>query len=159
MGDLFSLLSLLKALPLSYNRDLQEDKAPLFHAIQTVKESLSIMVLCIEGMKVYRQRMEKAVYESYMPAVEMAEYLVRKGMPFRTAHSIVGNMVKSCEKKKQPLWKMSLAQMKGFSPLFENDVFAYIEPRAILQNRKTRGAASFREIERAINAEKRYLRS
>jgi argininosuccinate lyase len=157
MGDLFSLLSLLKGLPLSYNRDLQEDKEPLFHGIQTVKESLSIMALCIEGIKVYRENMERAVYGSYMPAVEMAEYLALKGMPFRNAHTIVGNMVKHCENKKQSLWKMPLAQMKRFSSLFDNDIFKYIEPKAILQNRKTKGAASFREIERTINAEKRYL--
>jgi len=158
-GDLVSLLSLLKGLPLAYNRDLQEDKGLLFHAIQTVKESLGIMVLCIDGMTVHREHMEKAVNESYMPAVEMAEYLTLRGMPFRKAHILVGNMVRFCEERKQPLWNMSLKEMKKFSPLFEKDVFTYIEPRAILENRKTKGAASYGEVEKAINAEKKYLNS
>jgi argininosuccinate lyase len=83
LSDLFGMLAILKGLPFTYNRDLQEDKEPLFHAGSTVKDALSIMALCVGGLKVRKEKMEKAAEESFMPAVEMAEYLTMKGMPFR----------------------------------------------------------------------------
>lgn len=159
IGDLFSLFTLLKGLPMTYNRDMQEDKEPLFHALDTVKQSLCIMGLCIRDMVINRERMADAVYNSYMPAVEMTEYLVLKGIPFRDAHAIVGRMVKECEEKGIPLYKMNMEEMRRFSPIFSNEVYDYIEPVNILKNRKTRGAASFDEVERLIEREKDYLNS
>lgn len=159
IGDLFSLFILLKGLPMTYNRDMQEDKEPLFHALDTVKQSLCIMGLCIREMVINRERMADAVYNSYMPAVEMTEYLVLKGIPFRDAHAIVGRMVKECEEKGIPLYKMNLEEMRRFSPVFSKEVYDYIEPVNILKNRKTRGAASFDEVERLIEREKDYLNS
>ena len=97
VGDLFSMFSLLKGLPLTYNRDLQEDKGPLFHAVSTVKDALSIMELCIKGMILKKEEMQRASTISFMPAVEMAEYLTAKGMPFREAHEITGKIVRECE--------------------------------------------------------------
>ncbi|MBA4416861.1 MAG: argininosuccinate lyase [Syntrophus sp. (in: bacteria)] len=157
MGDLFSMLSLLKGLPMTYNRDLQEDKEPLFHALNTVKDALSIMALCVEGMQTNRKRMEAAAYGSFMPAVEMAEYLTLKGMPFREAHGIVGKLVRDCEEKEMPLLSMNIAEMRTYSAMFEDDIFEYIDPRKILSNRKTDGAASFAEVEKELDAEKIYL--
>ena len=156
ISDLFSIFTILKGLPMTYNRDLQEDKEPLFHAIETAQESLAVMTLCIAGMKADRKRMERAVRESYMPAVEMAEYLTLKGVPFREAHGIVGRLVRDCEEKGKPFKNLTITTLKKFSPLFEKDVFASIDPQAILKNRKTEGAASFKEVERQINAEKVY---
>jgi argininosuccinate lyase len=157
MGDLFSLLSLLKGLPMTYNRDLQEDKEPLFHAISTVKDALSIMALCVEGMTLNIQKMEEAAYKSFMPAVEMAEYLTLKGMPFREAHGVVGRLVRYGEETKTPLLSMKIEKLKEHSELFEYDVFDYIDPRKILGRRATFGGASFSEVEKELNAEKSYL--
>jgi len=159
IGDLFSLFTLLKGLPMTYNRDMQEDKEPLFHALDTVMESLVIMGLCIKEMDINTQKMQEAVFSSYMPAVEMTEYLVLKGIPFRDAHAIVGKMVRECENRGIPLYKMDIDDMRLFSSVFDEDVYGYIEPDNILRNRKTIGAASFDEVERLIEREKAYLNS
>jgi len=159
LGDLFSIFSLLKGLPLTYNRDLQEDKEPLFHAVGTVKDSLSIIELCIKGMVANNGRMEKAVYESFMPAVEMAEYLTLKGVPFRRAHVIVGKLVRDCEDKGKKLRDLKVKDLKVYSEVFEKDIIDHINPFTILSTRKTLGAASFEEVERQIASEKLYLNS
>jgi argininosuccinate lyase len=156
IGDLFSIFSILKGLPMTYNRDLQEDKEPLFHSVETAKDALAVMALCIAGMKIDRKRMERAVSESFMPAVEMAEYLTLKGVPFREAHGVVGRLVRDCEEQGKTFKDLTVDELKRFSPLFEKDVFACIDPQTILKNRKTEGAASFKEVERQINAEKIY---
>jgi argininosuccinate lyase len=157
MGDLFSIFSLLKGLPLTYNRDLQEDKEPLFHAVNTVKDALSIMELCVKGITLKKESMEKAVRTSFMPAVEMAEYLTTKGMPFREAHGVVGKIVGECEKKGRLLHELSIKDLKKHSPVFDTDVFAYMDLDNALNIRKTKGAASFKEVARQINEEKIYL--
>jgi argininosuccinate lyase len=159
IGDLFSLFTLLKGLPMTYNRDLQEDKEPMFHAVNTVKDALSIAELCIKRMKANKKRMEKAVYESFMPAVEIAEYLTVKGTPFREAHTIAGRMVRDCEDKGKFLKDMTLIDMKGYSKTFGSDIFDYIDPYTILNTRKTAGGASFKEVEKEIEREKIYCNS
>lgn len=157
VGDLFSVFTLLKGLPLTYDRDLQEDKEPLFHAIGTAKDALSIMVLCIEGLTVRKEKMERSVYESFMPAVEMAEYLTLKGIPFRRAHEMVGRLVRDCEERGKSLRDLSLGDLKTYSEAFEDDILEHIDPYNILTNRKTLGGASFDEVEKQINTEKHYL--
>jgi argininosuccinate lyase len=157
LGDVFGLFALLKGLPFTYNRDLQEDKEPTFHALETAQDALAIMTLCIEGLTVLKHNMERAAIESFMPAVELAEYLTIKGMPFREAHSIAGQAVRECEESGILLDKMPLARLKKLSPLFEKDVFEYIRPRNALRVRKSKGSASFDEAKKAIDAEKKYL--
>ena len=156
IGDLFSLFVMLKGLPMTYNRDLQEDKEPLFHAVNTVKDVLAIMELCIKGLSLNREKMESAVRESFMPAVEMTEYLTLRGMPFREAHTIVGKMVKYCEDKEITLSEMRLVEMREHAGIFGEDIYNYIDPHNIVKNRKTTGAASFEEVDRAIAREKIY---
>lgn len=157
IADLFSLFTLLKGLPMTYNRDLQEDKEPLFHAVSTVKDALAIMTLCIEGLKVNKERMEEAVLQSFMSAVEMAEYLTRKGIPFREAHMIIGKLVRDCEERGVLLRALTIDELKVYSHVFEEDIFEFIDPHKILQSRKTIGAASFAEVDKELYAEKAYL--
>ncbi len=157
VGDLFSIFTLLKGLPLTYDRDLQEDKEPLFHAIGTVKDAVSIMDLCIKGLTARKERMETAVYESFMPAVEMAEYLTVKGIPFRQAHAIVGGLVRDCEDRGRTFRDLTVNDLKTYSQAFEDDIINHINPYTILSNRKTLGGASFDEVEKQLNKEKRYL--
>jgi argininosuccinate lyase len=157
LGDVFGLFALLKGLPFTYNRDLQEDKEPMFHALETARDALAIMTLCIGGLTVLKHNMERAAIESFMPAVELAEYLTIKGMPFREAHGIAGQAVRECEEGGILLDKMPLARLKKLSPLFEKDVFEYIGPRNALRMRKSKGSASFDEAKKAIDAEKKYL--
>jgi argininosuccinate lyase len=158
LGDLFSLCSLVKGLPSTYNRDLQEDKEPLFRSLATAQDALTIMTLAVEGLSLNREHMEKAVTASFMPAVEMAEYLAAKGVPFREAHHIVGRMVKACEEKGGYLWGMDLEEMRTYSKAFDETVFDYIDPHHVVKNRKTQGGASLTEVERQIETEKAYLR-
>ena len=159
LGDIFGLFAILKGLPFTYNRDLQEDKEPMFHALETASDALAIMALCIDGLTVLKHNMERAAEESFMPAVELAEYLTIKGMPFREAHGIAGTAVRQCEESGILLDRMPLAQLKKLSPLFDRDVFEYIKPRNALRMRKSQGSASFEEVKRAIDAEKKYLGS
>ncbi|OPY02175.1 MAG: Argininosuccinate lyase [Syntrophorhabdus sp. PtaB.Bin047] len=157
LSDLFGMLAILKGLPFTYNRDLQEDKEPLFHAVSTVKDALSIMALCVGGLQVRKENMERAAEESFMPAVEMAEYLTMKGMPFREAHGVAGAAVRLCEDTGRLPGDMPLKELKKLSPLFERDVFDYIKPRSALRMRKSTGSASFGEVAKVIDAEKKYL--
>ena len=159
MGALFSLFTLIKGLPSTYNRDLQEDKEPLFQSLASTHDACAIMALAVRGLSINREAMEKAVRMSFMPAVEMAEYLAAKGVPFREAHHIVGTMVKVCEEKKGFLQEMSLDEMRHYSDAFDETVFDYIDPRHVVENRKTEGGASIREVERQIEKESAYLRS
>jgi len=157
VGDLMSLCSLVKGLPLTYNRDLQEDKEPVFHAVATAHASLALMAVAVSGLTVHRERMKQAVVASFMPAVEMAEYLVLKKIPFREAHQIVGKMVKYCEEKGKRLSGLTREEMRLFSQAFDDDVRGYIDPDTILKSRKTIGGASYTEVKRGIAREKKYL--
>jgi argininosuccinate lyase len=157
VGDLMSLCSLVKGLPLTYNRDLQEDKEPVFHAVATAHDSLALMAMAVSGLMVHRERMKQAVVASFMPAVEMTEYLVLKKIPFREAHQIVGKMVKYCEEKGKRLSGLTREEMRLFSQAFGDDVRGYIDPDNILKSRKTIGGASYAEVKREITREKKYL--
>jgi argininosuccinate lyase len=159
ISNLFSIFTLSKGLPSTYNRDLQEDKEPLFQSLSIAIDSLEIAALAIQGMSLKRNNMERAVMTSFMPAVEMAEFLSIKGVPFREAHHIVGSMVKACEDKGIYLWEMTIEEMAGFCPVFDKTVFDYIEPRNVVKNRKVTGAASIKEVQKSIESEKIYLRS
>ena len=156
-GKLFGLFCLLKGLPSTYDRDLQEDKPPLFEGMAAACDACAVMTLAVEGMGLNRAAMEKAVEESFMPAVEMTEYLAYRGVPFRQAHHIVGAIVKECEETGRRLAGMDLADLKRRSDAFDESVFDYMDPRHAAERRKTQGGASFAEVERQIAKEKDYL--
>jgi argininosuccinate lyase len=157
IGSLFTLYSLTKGLPSTYNRDLQEDKEPLFQTVATVEDALQIMRAAILGLTLRKENMERAVMTSHMPAVEMTEYLAAKGVPFREAHHVVGTMVKVCEEKKKYLWEMEIEEMKAFSGVFDSSIYEYINPRNVVENRKTAGSAALGEVGKQIETEKAYL--
>lgn len=158
-GDLFSLLVLLKGLPLTYNRDMQEDKEALFRSLTTVKDCLGILRLTIEGFVPRRERMEEAVRNSSMQAVEMAEYLAMKGVPFREAHHIVGTMVKDCERAGRRVNDLTFTEIRSYSAAFREDVNDYVKPENVILRRETLGGASLKEVRSQIDKEKTYLNS
>ncbi|ADL06948.1 argininosuccinate lyase [Thermosediminibacter oceani] len=121
-GNLMSVLTVMKGLPLSYNRDMQEDKEPLFDTADTVIGCLKVLPKLLSTMKIKKENMKKAVEESFSDATYYAEYLVKKGMPFRAAHEVVGKMVSYCIKKNKKLSDLSLREFKNFSKLFDEDV-------------------------------------
>src|SRR5712692_2865175 len=120
-GNLMSILTTLKALPSSYNRDLQEDKEALFDSVDTVRAALELFSTMLPELKINRERMEAAAGDPNLLATDLAEYLVKKGTPFRDAHEIVGKLVAQAAGKKVPLNKISLPEMRSFSPLFDVD--------------------------------------
>jgi argininosuccinate lyase len=126
-GDLFALLTIMKGLPLAYNKDMQEDKPPLFDAGDTLKDCLSILTQVIITMEIKTQNMEKAANSGFMNATDAADYLVKKSLPFRDCHEIIGKMVLYCIKENKNLDDLTLEEFKNFSPLFEADIYDAID--------------------------------
>lgn len=126
-GDLMALLTIMKSLPLAYNKDMQEDKPPLFDAGDTLRDCLSIFIDVISTMDVRTARMEEAAKSGFMNATDAADYLVKKGLPFRDCHEIIGRMVLSCIEANKAIDEMTLAEFSEFSELFEEDIFEAID--------------------------------
>jgi argininosuccinate lyase len=122
-GHLVSLLTMMKGLPLTYNRDLQEDKEPLFDTFDILLDSLKIYSGIVATLKVNTGKMEKAVARGYLLATDIADYLVKKGEPFRSAHGIVAKLVARAQQDGKAFSELTLEEYKSFSPLFEQDVF------------------------------------
>jgi argininosuccinate lyase len=156
-GALVNLLTIMKSLPLAYNRDMQEDKAPMFQVAETVASSLRVMTLVLNETTFNSDRMAKAVEGGYLNATEMADYLVRKGVPFRTAHSITGQLVAFCSTDGSTLQSMDLETLQQFSTAFESDVYECLAPEASIRNKRSEGSTSSPEVERQITHWKKVL--
>ena len=145
-GSLVALLTLLKGLPLAYNRDLQEDKPPLFDAVDTVKPCLKLVTEMLSTMQINSAKMLKSTDNGYLQATELADYLAKKDMPFRQAHGIVSEIVNYCISKTIVLSELSIAQLKSFSPLFENDVLTVLNPIEIIKRKISNGGTSKKSV-------------
>jgi argininosuccinate lyase len=138
-GNFFSVLTILKGLPSSYNRDLQEDKAPLFDSVDTVRAALDVFAAMLPQITINRTRLETLATDPSLFATDLAEYLVKKGMPFREAHQIIGKLVATA---KLPINEVALTELKKFSPLFDVDVANVFDARRSLAARTAIGAPS-----------------
>jgi argininosuccinate lyase len=141
-GNLLALLTALKGLPISYQRDLQEDKPPLFDSVATVKEALRLFAAMLPELTIHTKAMENAAKDPNLLATDLAEYLVKKGMPFREAHEAVGKLVARAHNAKQALNNVSLLEMREVSSLFQDDVLKVFDVRASLAQRTAVGAPS-----------------
>ncbi len=141
-GNLMALLTTMKALPLAYNKDMQEDKEPLFDTIDTVKGSLKIFAEMIREMKVNRENMRKAAGDGFSTATDVADYLVRKGLPFRDAHEVVGKAVGYCVKKKVDITDLTLAEWQQFSTKIDADIFECCTVEASVNARNIPGGTA-----------------
>ncbi len=141
-GDLVTLLTMLKGLPLAYNKDLQEDKEAIFDAIDTVKSCLKIFAPLIETMRVKRDNMRKAASEGFINATDCADYLVRKSIPFRDAYKITGKLVAQCISKNCTLETLPLSEYKKASELFEEDIYHAVDLATCLKERNSEGGPS-----------------
>jgi argininosuccinate lyase len=141
-GNLIAILTTLKGLPMSYQRDLQEDKGPLFDSVATVKDALQIFAAMLPEITIHAERMESAAADPNLLATDLAEYLVKKGMPFREAHDAVGKLVARAVAAKRALNNISLLEMQEVSPLFADDVLKVFDVRASLAKRTGIGAPS-----------------
>jgi len=125
-GDLMALLSVMKSLPLAYNKDMQEDKEAIFDAVDTVKMCLPVFTKMIETMKIKKENMLRAAQGGFTNATDMADYLVKKGIPFRNAHEIIGKMVLYCIENNKAIEELDMSEFKSFSELIEEDVYEEI---------------------------------
>jgi argininosuccinate lyase len=153
-GSLVSLLTTLKGLPTAYNRDLQEDKEPLFDSLDTTKACIKAMSLVLGGLSVKADRTTPP-FGDLITATDIADYLVMKGIPFREAHRIVGNLIAYAISQGKNLSELNLEEFKVFSELFEEDVFELLDPRVVADRRKTYGGTSKQEVIRQIQIAKR----
>ena len=150
VGDLNALLVLMKAQPLAYNRDNQEDKLPLFDALDTARDCLAVYAEMIPAIVVRRERCRAAAAQGFSTATDLADYLVGKGLPFRDAHHAVGHAVGLAAIKGCDLAELSLAELQGFSALVGEDVFAHITPEASVAARTTYGGTAPSAVRAAI---------
>jgi argininosuccinate lyase len=156
-GQLMAMLALMKALPLSYNRDLQEDKEALFDTVDTLSACLDVMRQMLPGVIVHASRMEQAAASGYLNATDLADYLVRQGMPFREAHHCVGQAVRHALSQGKELHELSLAELQSFTQLIKDDVFSCLDARETINRRAGPGGTAKSEVLRAILAAEKRL--
>ena len=156
-GSLIALLTMMKGLPLTYNRDMQEDKEPLFDAVDTVKGALEVYKKLVPSLKVNRPAMEEAVAKGWLNATDVADYLVTKGMAFRQAHRCVGELVLHAMEEGKELHELSLEAFKGFSELFSEDIFGLLTPEQMVNRRLSTGGTARKSVARAVKDAKKIL--
>ncbi len=149
-GDLMTLLTLMKSLPLAYNKDMQEDKEALFDCIDTVKKCLLVFAPMLQTARFKTERMARAARGGFTNATDLADYLVDKGLPFRDAHEVVGKAVLHCIGKGIALEEIPLEHYQGFCPLIDSDVYGYIDVAACVARRRIPGGPAPEEVNRAI---------
>lgn len=156
-GHLQALLTTLKALPMAYNHDLQEDKEPLFDTVEVLKDSLAIMKGMIETWQVKTDNMRNSIKNDFSNATELADYLVGKGVSFRKAHEVVGKIVLYCLDKKKSLGELTLEEFKQFQSAFREDVFTLLSPEAVVQAKISPGGTSIERVKQVIAEEQKQL--
>ena len=157
VGHLMAMLMAVKGLPLAYNKDLQEDKEGLFDAIDTVKFSLAVYAQLIRGMKLREDVMRHAVEADYSNATDLADYLVRKGLPFRKAHAVAGQAVAQCIARGIYLADLPIADYQQLSPLFAEDIYDAIRPETCVACRNSYGGTSYEQAEMQLEAAKNLM--
>jgi len=158
-GNLVALLTVMKGLPLAYNRDMQEDKVALFEGVDTLKDCLSLMAGVVYTAKFRGEPMYEAAAGGFANATDVADYLARKGLPFRQAHEVVGNMVVYCLERNQNLGDLTLEEFRRFSPLFDRDIHDHLTPEAVVAARASHGGTAPGRVREALEKARTILAS
>ena len=156
-GHLMAMLTVAKGLPLAYNKDLQEDKEGLFDTIDTVKFSLSVYASLLRAVKINGQRTQAVLEQDFSNATDMADYLVKKGLPFRQAHEVVGKAVRYCIEAEKYLTDLTLEEFQQFSPLFTADILQAITIATCVNNRNSHGGTSPEQLSRQLDTARDIL--
>ena len=156
-GDLMSLLTVMKGIPLAYDKDMQEDKEPVFDAIDTVKMCLKVAAPMIRTMNVHRDRMLKAARQGFINATDLADYLTKKGMPFRTAYQLTGQIVADCIEKDTVLEDLSIEEYRAYDALFEEDLYEAIDLGTCVATRTSKGGTSPESVKEQIDIVRKAL--
>ncbi|MBU0698343.1 MAG: argininosuccinate lyase, partial [Proteobacteria bacterium] len=156
-GDLMALLTLMKALPLSYNRDMQEDKAALFNSVDILKACIEIYIQMLPKLKINKEIMLRAATSGYLNATDLADYLVTKGMPFRQAHSCAGKAVSYAIEQQKELQDLTLKELESFSTLIKKDIYDVLTTERMINRRKSFGGTAKENVMAAIEAAEKDL--
>ncbi|OXM86341.1 argininosuccinate lyase [Paenibacillus rigui] len=149
-GNLFGLLTVLKSLPLAYNKDMQEDKEGMFDTVKTLQGALQLFAPMVSTMKVNKEQMRQAVNQDFSNATDIADYLVNKGLPFRQAHEVIGKTVLYCIQNQKFLLDLKLEEFHQFSKLFEQDIYKVLQPEQVVNARNVYGGTASNQVSEAI---------
>lgn len=156
-GRLMAGLTLIKGLPLAYNKDLQEDKPLLFESVDQIKAILFIIEKFLKNIKIKEDKMSEQLLDYFMYSTDIADYLVKKGLAFREAHELVGKLVSYCIENKKSFGRLEIDEMQNFSELFDEDVFDLLHPEASADAKRTPGSTSYKYVSKQILAAKLFL--
>jgi argininosuccinate lyase len=156
-GNLINLLTTMKALPLAYNHDMQEDKEPLFDTVSTLEKSLFLMSKMIETMHINKEKMEEGTKGDFSTATELADYLVKKGLSFREAHKLVGGMVIYCLENKKNLEDLTLSELKSFHKNFNEKALEILKSQFAVEAKNSYGGTSLKRVKQSIQKAKQIL--
>ena len=156
-GDLIALLTIMKGLPLSYNKDMQEDKESVFDAGDTLKSCISVFIPMLEAIIINKERIRNNLKGGFLNATDLADYLVKKGLPFRDAHEAAGEMVKYCIAANKELTELSMDEFRKFSCCIEEEIYEFLKPEVCLSRRNTEGGPSEQRVREAVLRGREYL--
>ncbi len=156
-GNLIGLLTLLKSLPLAYNKDMQEDKEGMFDTVKTLQGALQLFAPMISTMKVNRDRMRQAVNQDFSNATDIADYLVNKNLPFRQAHEIIGKIVLYCIQNNKYLLDLKMEEFTNFSNLFDEKIYEVLQPEQVVNARNVYGGTASNQVTEAIERASKVL--
>ncbi|MDN5305008.1 MAG: argininosuccinate lyase [Fusobacteriaceae bacterium] len=158
-GNLISILTVMKGLPLAYNKDTQEDKEGVFDSIDNIKISLEIFKEMLATIKVNKENMIKDIYKGFINATDIADYLAKKGIPFREAHEVVGKLVAYCEENNKYLNELTFEEYKKFNSNFEEDIIEKAKIETCIKDRNSYGGTSYSEVERQLNEAEEFIKN
>ncbi|EHI75935.1 argininosuccinate lyase [Streptococcus sp. oral taxon 058 str. F0407] len=156
-GHLLGLLTVMKSLPLAYNKDLQEDKEGMFDTVETILNSLDVLAGMLSSMQVNKAKMQQSTENDFSNATELADYLAEKGLPFREAHEIVGKLVLDSIKHGKNIQDWDLKELQVYNPLIEEDIYIYLRPETAVQRRNSLGGTGFEQVKYQIEQAKKEL--
>ena len=157
-GHLLGLLTVMKSLPLAYNKDLQEDKEGMFDTVDTILNSLDVLAGMLSSMQVNKTKMQQSTENDFSNATELADYLAKKGLPFREAHEIVGKLVLDSIKHGKNIQDWDLEELQVYHPLIEEDIYIYLRPETAVQRRNSLGGTGFEQVKYQIEQAKKELK-
>jgi len=157
-GHLLGLLTVMKSLPLAYNKDLQEDKEGMFDTVETILNSLDVLAGMLSSMQVNKAKMQESTENDFSNATELADYLAEKGLPFREAHEIVGKLVLDSIKHGKNIQDWDLEELQVYHPLIEEDIYIYLRPETAVQRRNSLGGTGFEQVKYQIEQAKKELK-
>jgi argininosuccinate lyase len=157
VGGLMSLMVMIKGLPMTYNRDMQEDKEQLFDGFDTVRGSLSLTAELLANLEFKEDRLQEATRGGFMTATDLADYLVKKDLPFRQAHAVVGQVVAHCQKHDKELVDLNLSELQQFSGLIESDIFDVLTVEGSVSSRLSVGGTGHKRVQEALELAEQQL--